>query len=745
VNRPLQFSSRLLVLAVAVLAAGPGGSRADIGSALARPNPDDEFARAADLLEAGRRSEAEAVLAEIHDRVHQPAWDVRAAFLLAQDDAGRGRLSNARERLAAVDARPIGLEPYRLLALARWDEAAQHTGLARSEARAAFEWPTPFAFRHRAGALLADLLEAGGRLPEALAVREQAAALAPAEEALSFDLARVRLALRLGDRGAVDSAARHLWIVAPESWSARGLPAAFRAAGVRVQSSFPPEERLRIGQALLDAGDARDADRMFARTAAGTLPAELAADAILGRVRALSRLHKWAAAARQGALLRRPPDALEAERLVVENRLARYQKRHGRRTPPGIHGPFDPRRPEIDRVARTLDRISRDSEAREETRRAALEREVMLIAADEQRWDEAAGVAERLARIDPDTRSGFEALWLGAWGDFGRGDIEGAIGRIDRLRTIYSNGEPARQLDYWKARCLETAGKVADARAIYRQLCATSTDDVYGLFARGRLPDPPAVVPQAQETLPEVSAGLRRVDELLRLRLFEEARAEARRAPPCRERSARLALAEFALGNFGAAARWVKSAFPEIGTAEERLVPDEWRRLYYPVEPEGLVKREAVAARLDPAVVRALVRQESTFRPNVRSAAGAVGMMQLLPRTARRLTRSVLKRRFHVSFLYDPGINVRLGTSYLRQLQDRFGGDMILTLAAYNAGPDRLGDAVVRGLPDDVRLETIPFAESRQYVRHILLFASSYRELYPEEPEAPEEARAGGG
>jgi peptidoglycan lytic transglycosylase len=745
VNHPLRFWTRSFLLAALLFAGVPSVSRADIGAALARPNPDEEFARAADLLEEGHRAEAEAVLAEIHERVRQPAWDVRAAFLLAEDDARRGDRLQARRRLIEVDARPIGLEAYRLLMLARWDAALRDENSALPEARAAFEWPSPFAFRHRAGALLADLLEADGRLGEALEVRERAAELAPGEEALAFDLAQARLAIRLGDRGALERAARHLWLVAPESWASRGIPAAFRAAGVRVEGDFSPEQRLRIGQALLDAGSARDADRMFARAAAGSLPADLASEATLGRARALSRLRKWGPADRQAAHLQSPPASLEAQRLVAENRLARYARHHGRRTPAGVHGPFDPRRPEIAGVVRVLDAVGRDPRASDETRREALEREVMLVAADEKRWDEAADIAERLARLDPDTRSGFEALWLGAWGDFGREDYAAAISRIDRLRAIYGRTELVRQLDYWKGRCLEATGKIAEARAIYRQLCGTSTDDVYGLFARGRLPDPPAVRLEVQETLPEVSGKLRRVDELLRLRLFAEARAEARRAPASRERNGRLAIAEFALGNFGAAARLIKSVFPEIGTAVERVVPDEWRRLYYPIEPEGIVRKEAVAANLDPAMVRALVRQESTFRPNVRSAAGAVGMMQLLPKTARRLTRAVLKRRFHISFLYDPGINVRLGTSYLRQLKERFGGDMILTLAAYNAGPDRLGEATIEGLPDDVRLETIPFSESRRYVRHILLFASSYRELYPRESEGPEQLRAGGG
>jgi soluble lytic murein transglycosylase len=104
-----------------------------------------------------------------------------------------------------------------------------------------------------------------------------------------------------------------------------------------------------------------------------------------------------------------------------------------------------------------------------------------------------------------------------------------------------------------------------------------------------------------------------------------------------------------------------------------------------------------------------------------------------MPGTARRLSRKVLKRRFQTAFLYDPAVNVRLGASYLRQLLDLFGGNVLLAVAAYNAGPGRIG-GIVRANPQqpaDERLESLPAAETRDYVRRVLLFSESYRELYP--------------
>jgi soluble lytic murein transglycosylase len=105
-----------------------------------------------------------------------------------------------------------------------------------------------------------------------------------------------------------------------------------------------------------------------------------------------------------------------------------------------------------------------------------------------------------------------------------------------------------------------------------------------------------------------------------------------------------------------------------------------------------------------------------------------------MPATARLLSRTILKKRFRRAFLYDPAINVRLGASYLRQLLRDFGDDRLMALAAYNAGPGRIR-GFLRDHPElsaDERVESLPAAETRDYVRRVFLYSESYRELYPE-------------
>ena len=229
------------------------------------------------------------------------------------------------------------------------------------------------------------------------------------------------------------------------------------------------------------------------------------------------------------------------------------------------------------------------------------------------------------------------------------------------------------------------------------------------------------------------TAAFARVDELLRLRMFEEASAEARMLLPSRGRELRIAEADFALGRFLTAAVSIKKALPEIGTAEEGRVPDGWRRFYYPIEEGSFLPERAKEFDLDPAVLRGLVRQESVFDANAKSRAGAMGLMQLMPATAKSLSRSVLRSRYRRAFLYDPGVNARLGAAYLRSLLDRFDDSTMLALAAYNGGPTRIARLRRENpdLPEDELFESIPLYETRDYVRRVLLYAESYRELYP--------------
>lgn len=153
--------------------------------------------------------------------------------------------------------------------------------------------------------------------------------------------------------------------------------------------------------------------------------------------------------------------------------------------------------------------------------------------------------------------------------------------------------------------------------------------------------------------------------------------------------------------------------------------PDAYLRVRYPLEFEHVLRDHASNYGLDPALLAAVVYVESRFDPRAESAAGAVGLMQLLPHTARGIALRTGGDRFVVSDLRDPEINVRYGSWYLDHLRGRYG-DMRLALAAYHAG---------QGNVDRWRADGagIAFAETRRYVNEVLRVRSVYADAYPSE------------
>lgn len=162
----------------------------------------------------------------------------------------------------------------------------------------------------------------------------------------------------------------------------------------------------------------------------------------------------------------------------------------------------------------------------------------------------------------------------------------------------------------------------------------------------------------------------------------------------------------------------------------ERDEPAWFARMRYPLEYDHIVAGHARNYDLDGALLAAVIYRESRFDPDAHSSSGAVGLMQLLPSTARGIARLTGGTRFVVRDLYDPEVNVRYGAFYLRRLLTRYEGRVDLALAAYNAGQAN----VDRWLARD---EGIGFPETRDYVRDILHLRGVYRRAYGDRlPEA---------
>ena len=147
--------------------------------------------------------------------------------------------------------------------------------------------------------------------------------------------------------------------------------------------------------------------------------------------------------------------------------------------------------------------------------------------------------------------------------------------------------------------------------------------------------------------------------------------------------------------------------------------PDWYLRARYPLRYEHIVRGHAENYRLDPALVAAVIYQESKFRVDARSDSGAVGLMQLLPGTAQGIAVRTGGSRFRTDDLLDPEINVRYGSWYLRHLIDKYG-DEEKALAAYNGGQGNVDRGVV-------------YAETEHYVDRVLELRGIYRRAYASE------------
>jgi soluble lytic murein transglycosylase len=153
--------------------------------------------------------------------------------------------------------------------------------------------------------------------------------------------------------------------------------------------------------------------------------------------------------------------------------------------------------------------------------------------------------------------------------------------------------------------------------------------------------------------------------------------------------------------------------------------PGWWERLWYPLRYEQIVRGHARNYDLDPALLAAVIYQESKFKASARSSSGAIGLMQLLPDTAKGIAVHTGGTSFRVDDLYDPEINVRYGAWYLRHLLQKYG-DERTALAAYNAGQDNVDRWRRSGLG-------IQFPETRAYVKRVEDLKQIYRDAYSKE------------
>ncbi len=350
---------------------------------------------------------------------------------------------------------------------------------------------------------------------------------------------------------------------------------------------------------------------------------------------------------------------------------------------------------------------------------------------------EAARAAYRLtASRFPRTNFGGLALMRLGLLEFREGRYAEAAGEFETYRRRFPRGRWYQGAIYWTGRALEAAGDSAAALALYREAVGRDPLGYYATLAGPRAGVEPwdrlNVGPSMPVALtPADSLLLMRMDRLRRLGWDDRARVELRTAleegPQTADR--RLALAR-ALNESGWTWAGVRLAWRVRGMRQR------WSRplleAIYPLPYRVLLEDVARARDLDPAFVAGLIRRESLFDPAAVSAANAVGLMQLLPTTAQDVSRRAGLSEYRRDQLVIPEVNLRLGTTYLADMLERFDGSTVGALISYNAGPHRYlrwRDLAERTDPE-LFIERIPFRETRDYVKAVRAHAYIYRQLY---------------
>jgi len=275
---------------------------------------------------------------------------------------------------------------------------------------------------------------------------------------------------------------------------------------------------------------------------------------------------------------------------------------------------------------------------------------------------------------------------------------------------------------YWKARALKAQNQTLEANVLFAKL--STERHFYGWLAQDELEDAmsaPLNTYKVEDSEVQDIANapaFQRVDALQRLDFRWEAKSEWVQATKDFDDKQLLAAAEFA-----ARKNWYDLA---IITADKTTEMHDFA-LRYPIPYRNLMKSAASEQSIDEAWVYGITRQESRFVFSAKSSVGASGLMQLMPATAKWAARRVGIENFNNGMIHDLDTNIALGTYYLRYTLDLMNGQETMATAAYNAGPGRARKwAATVPLEGAIYIETIPFAETRNYVQKVMANAHLY-------------------
>jgi soluble lytic murein transglycosylase len=309
-----------------------------------------------------------------------------------------------------------------------------------------------------------------------------------------------------------------------------------------------------------------------------------------------------------------------------------------------------------------------------------------------------------------------------------------AAAEMDTLARRYPNASDGLAALYWAGRAHARLGDSTAAAARWREVDQREPLSYYAVLSRRRLGLPPwrpTADSQPRAPIHALDSDFARADELALLGFDPElSREHARLAAVADSSPARLLATAEAFHARGSSSRGIALGNRAMAAGAPRDVRSY--RAVYPIVHRDVLAAESAERELDPGLVAALIRQESNFLATARSPVGARGLMQLMPDVGRSVARGLGYDIWDVALLYQPDVNVRLGTTHLATLMRQYD-ELPHVLAAYNAGGSRVRRWLTKpGASSDPELftERIPYVETRDYVRILERNREIYDALY---------------
>ena len=368
------------------------------------------------------------------------------------------------------------------------------------------------------------------------------------------------------------------------------------------------------------------------------------------------------------------------------------------------------------------------------------------------RDDEADRVFRELLDRFPRHRYSERAAWKVGWVAYRSGKFAETVKVFESAAAAFPRADYRPAWIYWSGRARDRIGDGSGASARYRLAVVDYGNSYYGRLASRLLEsrrDATAVPAPVRPVSTPVTIAAPPTEPLMRslmlAGLFDDALREVQYAQRTwgdspalqatsawiRAQQARELRADERFAALRGSITTMRRAYPQFLSAEGETLPVEVLRVIFPLDYWDLIEKHSKAKSLDPYLVSALMAQESTFTAEIRSAANARGLMQVMPGTGRVYARKLGIRPFTTASLSQAETNVRIGVQYFRDLVDKFGS-IHYALAGYNAGDARVALWIreAPGLPADEFIDSIPFPETQNYVKRILGTAEDYRRLY---------------